>query len=1245
MKCFCVPRSVVALVIFAGVCHSFGIARAADWPTWRHDANRSATTDEELASKLHLQWTLRLPGLKPAWPEDPRLQFDANYEPVVVGTTMYVASSHNDTISALDTRSGKDKWRFFADGPVRFAPVVADGRLYFGADDGQFYCLDASSGEKLWSLSTAPAARRVLGNERLISVWPMRGGPVLSDGKIHFTVGVWPFEGVFLYTLDATTGAQIDRKAVTDHPEADIATIENRTPQGYLAASGSTLYIPCGRSEVARFDLSANKLVKPFGYRTGGTTSYHVSAIDRWLFHGGISFDVESKRALSVNATQPVFTESTMYVGNDGDVIAYDLQNPKLVETKDRRGREIKRTELAELWRLRNPRDRDVPKDKKKLAAWIAQHPIRIGLKAGGRLYGYQDNELFAVESPQADAKPAVGWRTTIEGSPRSLLAADGRLFAVTREGQIHCFGAEPVEPSVLTAQPAESLAVHDEWKDKVTAILQQPGANEGYGLVLGIGTGQLIDELVRQSDLRLIVVDPDEAKIESLRRRFDALDAYGTKIVAITGHALKLGLPRYLANLIVAEDVAASGFESTDDFARAAFETLRPYGGLACLEMSESGHDAFAKSVSGLELASAEVTRAGSLTMLTRSGALPGSADWTHEYGDPSNTLMSRDSLVKAPLGVQWFGGPASDGSLFYNRHFWGPSMAVVGGRMFIQGPGKLTAVDVYTGRILWQIPLEENDKINEGRRGNNFEKVIAGFHFLAVEDAIYLVDGRRGCLRFDPATGEQVSRFTLPSQDDEWGRIRVKGDLLIASIFRKVEGELKTKGHQQLPVELAVMDRHSGEIVWSKTAELSFPFVAISDDTIFCFDGAIEGLYRDWDRKGLLPKAAETRYVRAFDLNTGEQRWKYTTDVVVTWLGYSSKRDVLMVSNKMGMTAFRGKNGEELWKKYQEGHGFRGHPESLWDRIILWNDQIIDQRGPGRAYSLDTGDEIMRVNPLTGKPIAWEFTKSGHHCNYAIAAPHLMTFRADEAGFCDIATGNTSRLSGFRSGCRNSLIPANGVLNAPNFAHGCSCGYSVFTSLALTHLPESEMWSYSALKWDEKTDSVERVGVNFGAPGDRAAKDGTLWLDFPNVGGSSPAISVKTDPKELDWFHRHSSLVEGDGHTWVAASGFEGDASVTITLDTDNNQTRPYTVRLYFCEPRETESARRTFDVALQGKTVLEGFDVVLEAGGRNRGIVREFANVTASTDITVALKATSGRSVLSGIEIVAAQPESAK
>ena len=30
---------------------------ADDWPTWRHDASRSAATDQVLPDTLHLQWS------------------------------------------------------------------------------------------------------------------------------------------------------------------------------------------------------------------------------------------------------------------------------------------------------------------------------------------------------------------------------------------------------------------------------------------------------------------------------------------------------------------------------------------------------------------------------------------------------------------------------------------------------------------------------------------------------------------------------------------------------------------------------------------------------------------------------------------------------------------------------------------------------------------------------------------------------------------------------------------------------------------------------------------------------------------------------------------------------------------------------------------------------------------------------------------------------------------------------------
>src|SRR4051794_26456966 len=97
---------------------------AADWPTDRHDAGRSAATDQELAATLFLQWSRELPPLRPAWPDQPAMQFDAAYNPVVLGGTLFVGSPRQDSVVALDVRTGAERWTFTTDGPVRFAPAA-----------------------------------------------------------------------------------------------------------------------------------------------------------------------------------------------------------------------------------------------------------------------------------------------------------------------------------------------------------------------------------------------------------------------------------------------------------------------------------------------------------------------------------------------------------------------------------------------------------------------------------------------------------------------------------------------------------------------------------------------------------------------------------------------------------------------------------------------------------------------------------------------------------------------------------------------------------------------------------------------------------------------------------------------------------------------------------------------------------------------------------------------------------------
>ena len=614
---------------------------------------------------------------------------------------------------------------------------------------------------------------------------------------------------------------------------------------------------------------------------------------------------------------------------------------------------------------------------------------------------------------------------------------------------------------------------------------------------------------------------------------------------------------------------------------------------------------------------------------MLVREGALPGAADWTHEFGDKSNSLMSRDRLVKPPLGVLWFGGAAAQNELFFDRHFWGPSATVMDGRMFLQGPERLGAVDIYTGRLLWKIPLQKGS--SPGRRGNFYDgDHNTGYHFLALSDAIYLAQDTT-CRHLDPATGKQHGEFKLPDEGNYWGPIRAADDLLIVQVFDSLKKAAR-------PVKLVALNRKTGELVWQREAERAFPLVAIGDQKLFCLDGNLPGLFNAWKRGGRTPASNESRTIKALDVKTGEVQWESETERQPTWLSYSGNKDVLMTSNREGLDALSGESGSKLWTKSIKADGFQGHPENRWDRLILWNDWVIDQRGPASAYDVSTGKQVMRKHPVTGEDVPWNYTQSGHHCAYAIACENLLTFRAATGGFVDLETLGSSRLEGFRPGCRNSLIPAGGILNSPNFGHGCVCSYSIFTSLALVHVPEVETWSYSSLE-KPPAGGVKQIGINLGAPGDRLAANGTWWVDYPSSDGASPDVDVQMDGDQRRRYRLHTRQVRGDGLTWVGASGVEGIRSLSIHLPNkeDDDSDVTYRVRLYFAEPDDVKPGDRVFDVSLNGQKVVEGLDVTQLAGGPRRLIVKEFETTATSSPIRIDLKSITGKPILGGVELL--------
>jgi len=618
--------------------------------------------------------------------------------------------------------------------------------------------------------------------------------------------------------------------------------------------------------------------------------------------------------------------------------------------------------------------------------------------------------------------------------------------------------------------------------------------------------------------------------------------------------------------------------------------------------------------------------------------------------------------------------------------RHGHGPSEQIVGGRLFLEGMDGLSARDVYTGRTLWKTKVPGLDT-----RGIYHDETYLpdplttlynqrhipganarGANFVATKDSVYLAVGNR-CTVLDAATGQIGRSITIPAPPEksaaEWAYLGVCDDVLLGGTgfahFNRRFAEQTLKSivgitDYAASTGLAAFDRHTGRPLWRTSARHSFIHngIAVGGGRVYCLDRLPKSAETKAARKGHVPG---TYRIAAFDLRTGRTLWEQTNAVFGTWLSYSKEHDLLLQAGasgadrlkdeaRGGIAVLRAKDGREVWRN--DSIKYSG-PCILYHGLILTTP--ASYRPSAGAFSLLDGKIHCITNPLTGDLQPWRVYRT-YGCNTPVASENLMTFRSGAAGFYDLAGhGGTANLGGFKSGCSANLIVANGVLNAPDYTRTCSCPYQNQTSLALVPMPEAELWTCNFAGFDTPPGRrVRRVGLNFGAPGDRL-DDGTLWLEYPPTPGPSPRLPIAIQPANTLPFRRHASTVSGDGPAWVFASGLRDIESVKISLTTpktENPATAPaaeaqprtlqsarYTVRLYFLEPDPVAPGQRVFDVVLQGRPSLAAFDVVAAAGSADRGIVREFKNIVADDELHLRLQKSPASSlgpILSGIEL---------
>ena len=1084
------------------------VAPANDWPTAGGDVRRSNVCSSGLQFPMAESWRhLPVHGPKPAWPEAPAKQdvyrkvyglsptvtFDRAFQPVVADGRLFYGSSSDGALRCLDAATGEFLWGFGTEGPIRLAPTIAEGKVYFGSDDGCVYCLLAENGKVVWKCRSTEPDRRLPGNGRIMSLWPIRSGVLVDSGIAYFTVGLFPSQGTWLCAVDAESGKPVWKEQV------DIS------PQGYLLASSNRLFVPTGRAaphiylrengeQIAAFPGSGEQRS---GFPQGGGS--YALVVDDVLVHAG-----GEKRGLEFTATEnreKIVTAPGIRLVAHGDR-AYILDMDRL--------KAIHRARYIELLRLERKKEKS-DKDTKRIAQLRGKEdpavlweipcsaPYAMVLAGDHLVCGGEDTVVAYAVKTGADT-----WKAAVDGKAYGLAVAGDRLYAGTDSGTIHCFAAEAAKTSPSSVTPTSrsetervllTAPVLRELKELGYDVAQPEGTggqatsgtlrhnsdtalaataleackrNRGYCLALGSLGMAVGEEICRKSEMNVLCVSADG---DDVARRRQAIVETPTpssdRLTYHTGPLKTLRLQEKVFNLIVAS-VEPNALEATYAVDE-VLPLLRPHGGTLVLVASDRGQ------VSELEtklepwreklLSDWEVVGSESQAMyICRRGPVQGAGQWTHFYADPGNSACSADSIEFGPVDIQWFGRPGP--RRMVDRHEKNMAPLYKDGRMFVTGDNYVVAVDAYNGTILWERDVPESIRLGAFKNCGSMA-VGTAFLYLASADT---------CLALDVKSGETVGAFrALPTSDGkagEWGYVATLDGLLLGTTtkpganwrIQDVDTQTLIWRDKQPVVTsdvLFAVDPTSGKRVWHYRPERGVivnPTLTAGGNRVFFIESSNPETFNVPDGRVKLDVLfGQEAELVALDLQTGKEAWREPVDLssLENIVFMSHADDTLVISGsknaqvegsekprvRYDLWAFDAPTGKLLWNSTQTpvpDHILQGpHGEQVQHSAIV--NGVIHNSG-------------FACHLRTGKPYeGWKWEKSDK-CGVLSASASCVFSRFVTPRMFSIESGDYLPLTSVtRPGCWINILPAGGLVLIPEASTGCTCYFPIQTSIAL--------------------------------------------------------------------------------------------------------------------------------------------------------------------------------------------------
>jgi len=998
---------------------------AEDWPSYRGDNSRSAYRTEALPEKLDLIWSHQSSTPpKTAWLYNhkeysynfTRTVFDKAYNPVVSEGVIYYGSV-NGKVIAVDLLTGKELWKYFTAGPVRLAPTVWNDTLFVNCDDGFLYALSKKTGSFKWKHQGAPTAKLLLGNNNMISKWPARGGAVVENGIVYYGAGIWPTEGFYLYALEADTGKLIWLNDSTGslkmkNPHGGVAK-SGVAAQGHLLIAGDVLLVPTGKAVPAAFEKATGKFkyfrLNNFEKLGGGQCYVHddyfvsngvVMELKNGLgaghsdgtfgyFHGDKGF-VSSGTALKINTKQTAF-----------------LQLNVMSERK-KRGR---RGKISIVKALKN-----VWKTEK------VSMPITCLIGAGNQIISGSKGKVEIID---IDSQKIIS-TINVEGTVYNLAITDNKLLISTDKGLIYCYGKSAANAVAHTFTPKAITHSADTIK-LAKSLIAKSGLNKGYLLDLGCGDGSLAIEIVKQSNFYVIAVDNNLQNINKAREKCDAAGLLGSRIAFFhVTNLSKTNLPNYFANVSISSNSLLKGEEIAMAEAK---RCQKPYNGVLLTGSKNT------------------------LSSAIRPG-LKGAGSWTHAYANAANTMCSDDDLVKGELTILWYN------DILYrlgNRHGRSPPPLFDKGTLIYGGMEGFIAVDAYNGHELWRHAIKDLLKIYDG--DSFVGSSVVGSHYCLGDGFLFVKHNNEG-LKINLTTGKLVDKYKFPYEKGQWGFFTYSKGQLIGTVgnekhvmqhnpyAKHSEGLLKQYSEGK---KLFVIDTKTKKLTWEFTPKHSIRHntITIGKKEVYIIDRPIflKDRHKKF-RKGLTvtkDTVHEKGIILAFNRYNGNKLWENKKNIYGTVLSLSEEHETLMMTY-MG----------QKWAPPSEKHYYNRGPHT---HLAAFNTKDgkrrWDIKSPYQTHIIINGDtaysDMHNWKIKTGETTQLKF-KRGFGCGLLSASKHLMLWRSGTLAYHNFGKGKGIQyFGGMRPGCWINVIPAGGIVLAPNGSTGCSCSFLNETWFAL--------------------------------------------------------------------------------------------------------------------------------------------------------------------------------------------------